>query len=478
MNTRTSMSQGKIAVITGMSYLDVDRIIATVVLAKALAAKHNTHVDISLGFTVKKDKLESIVSSQNLEIVESLSLANRILTIDNLLAEVKDIKWKQEANTLSLELINANGDRIDPSETKVQYTSGKYEQVFTIGVRSAKYLLRLLSNTKSEDLEEVTLNSIDVVNKKDPGFSADRFVEENVHSLSAAVFSYCQTQEIDLDRSLLTELLSGIYWKTNSLRNYYTTKSTILTTHRLIEKGANLKQAVSRIYGQLDSELQTVWSELSSNLKLEGTYTVSSASTKRDYEDLLNNTVLPVFLPQFFSNTTASITTLPLEEKKTLVLVSSLATEINLHKLLREYSPKGDDLQVKLVLEKTSEEAKQLVKQALSEQNKATNLPEQKQTKSENADTSVTESNATKSKDTAKEIKPSGSIFNSIMKETPKQTSKVSDSDPLSPANQDEFKNLAEQNGTEEDSGASMGNSLFGGFGGGNNGDPLPAAKS
>ncbi len=464
------MSQGKIAVVTGMSYLDVDRVIATLVLAKTLAAKHNSEVDVSLGYQVLPQKLATFVSTDKISVVESIKLAERFITLQNIDSEIADIKWSQADGEVTLELLNANGEKIDPEAATMQYTSTTYEQVYTVGVRSAKYLLRLLSNTQEKDLTEVALTSIDVVNKKDTGFEADRFVTEDVHSLSAAVYSYCKAQEIEISKPDLTELLSGVYWKTNSLRNYYTTPATFGITQGLITAGANLKTAVSRIYGTLDSEVESIWKELSSSLVREEKLTVSTATTEKDYELLLNNTVLPVFAPQFFADTQASITALPISANKTLVLVSSLTPKLNLHKLLRDYSPKGDDLQVKITIEEPTASALQKIKQALAAQESASKIPtlmangqnkQQAPTPIEQAlPKPVTEPKKATPVVTAN--KPAGNI-------TPKN-----DTDPLAPASQDDLKTLAEQNEEEDNSG---GSSLFGGFGGGGNGDPLPAAK-
>jgi hypothetical protein len=123
----------KVAVITGMSYLDVDRAIAALTLASALANQVNQDIDVSLGFAISEDLVGQLVTkTSNVNMVQDVSLASRAVELNNLLDDVGEIKWEKTTEGVKLQLFNLNGEAIDPTQASLTFSSGKYQDVYLL----------------------------------------------------------------------------------------------------------------------------------------------------------------------------------------------------------------------------------------------------------------------------------------------------------------------------------------------------------
>lgn len=466
-------AQSKIAIITGMSYVDVDRILAAFTLGTLLANKSGASVDISIGYAIHADAFKHLVGSrENVHMVNDISLSSKALELNNILEEVGNIAWQNTNGSLSLQLFNLNGEKIDPENISLGFKSGKYDDVYLLGVRSEKYLLKLLTNTSAADLKQVKLKSLNVVNKEESGFDADEFTYTNLQSYSAAVFKFAQAQNLELSPELLNDLLAGIYWKTNALRNYFSTKELLACVAEMWEAGADVQAANQKIFVTSKEIMQSVWS-LGSKIEKHHNIAIAAASEHHDYEKMINEQINPVLTPLFFTPAPVSFTLLPISNDKTFVIAASKDRKYNLNKLLREFEPKGDNLQVKFTLNMNVDATKaELMRLFDPNNNSSAKKPEPvapaivpetpiAQPAKEIEAVAITveeEKPIAKNPVVAPEVKPEP-----ISAET---------DDPLAPAKIDFSEILKDDEESADDS-----SSMFG-FGGGGNSDPLPKAKN
>jgi nanoRNase/pAp phosphatase (c-di-AMP/oligoRNAs hydrolase) len=362
------MQPNSTLILTALNYLDFDKLISAFVLAKAWEQRHQGLVTVLLPTTAWQ-KLAEEMSGVNVNTVDGVRMPANQLRIDNVNTAVDAIEWKIEGSSLVLNLISYNGQVIDPAQLKLQTAKFPYNQIVAIDILDQAELERVLG------LPAHTLKDTEIINLQhrdsDARFGNSSFISKDSNICCDLVYKYLSANNFQIDTTLATALLAGIYWRTNSLQNYFTNAAVLDTCRHLLRLGGRLSSVVNKVFASLTPIERTLWQEALQNAELMGGAQIAFSTVTRETAFEYNKAlrVSPVHNPLYYlDNVIGSFLFLPLADHYTEVICSSVDKDLNLRKLFKDYKLRGDSLQAQVNLNMGLEQARNLVWKLLSTQ--------------------------------------------------------------------------------------------------------------
>lgn len=474
MADQTPITTPKILVVTKATFFDIDKLGSTIVLAKLLANKYDTTVDIFCRPEIPKQSLTKLATPTRVTFIDKLDPDYFTITIDRGNAKVKEIRWEETKDQIKLLVFTEKGE-LDSTNYAMLPGVPQYDYLVTLGIKTEEDIKDQLGSFSGLWDAAETIN-IDLRGENSK-YAQSNFVYPDAKSYAEAVIHYAADQEIEIKNDEATELLGFVYWKTNSLRNKYTTADTFTLVHNLLNKGANLTSAVNQIFGSISLLEVKARQEAFNSLVLDSDrVAIAKVSKDTGYQLAKTHAITPEKNPIFgLKDAAVSFTIVPLEQEKTLVLASSRDERFNLKKLFGEYSFVGDNLQAELTFNLGPDATTTKIKDILSR--KIFNRPVESTSAPTVKDITKPELPATETKPVQESPKPESAP--AVEKEPEVKTPELTTADPLQPA----AEMIEPAPATSGDNLAPAATNAFPTFGGldsmggtGNNKDPLPPA--
>lgn len=443
---RSIKSKQNILVVTDVNYFNVDKLGSALLLGKLIEQNEKAEVNILIPEKFNMKALTEIVTPTSIKILSDVESDFFEISIKRNESKVREIKWEETSDSINLMIFTEKGS---PETNSYAIHPGKpdYDKIVTIGINNIERLKDVLGENASlvDSISEIINIDISSRNRK---YGTKNPIYNDVKSYAEAVSLYAEEEGYELTNDIATELISFIYWKTNSLRNRNTSSKTFEICSYLISKGADVTKIYSRIYSTLNLVEIKAREEIYSNIKMTKENIVISRIGKDTSKQLMKILAInPNKNPlSEFQNTDASFVLIPSEEKKTLVLATSNNPSVNLKKIFKRDFVVGDDIQTEITIDKDIEstekyilskfETKQEKPKIEENSNKSKQLKEEsdnKKQKKNNSDNSKEEDK----QDSSKENKIDSNITSEpAQKPNDKnQTVESTDNyDPLAPA--------------------------------------------
>lgn len=371
------MDNNRILVITKSLFFDVDKLGASVILAKLLAQKFNTTVDILLPAPKAQAELSKVVAPQSVNFIERLDANYFTISIDRGNARVKEVKWEETSDKIKLIVFTEKGDM--KQKFMVDPGSPVYDRAYTVGIKNEPDAEALLAQFKGLWKTAETFN-LDIRNENTK-YGQSNFVYPDCKSYAELILKALTELELEVTPEVATELLACIYWKTNSLRNKYTTSQTLTAVQALISKGGNIVDSTHKIFSQMQLVEVKARQEIYNSLTITSDKLAFAKVSRETAQQLSRITPLtPDKNPLYrLRDATASFIFIPIKTDQTLVVASSRNDQVNLRKLFGQFNFVGDDLQSEFTLDMEVTAAEAEVKRILN--SKVFNRSESKETK-------------------------------------------------------------------------------------------------
>lgn len=356
----------KILIVPALPYFDFDKILAVTVLARALHRKYNAQVDI---LSPKQDWWQAgskVLGLEDVDIITKLDANSSQLRLTNLGSAIHSVEWMQEADGIVLSITPESNIKIDLTQLRLEPVGIAYQQIYTIDVRSREELQQLLQ-INPDVLQNARITALNTT-EPETGISAESFLYRDSNIYADVVARYASLHEFELTPEEATALLSGIYWKTNSLQNFYTTAAVFETTKNLLRQRARLSLVVNNVFATATASQQKLWQEALHNLEVLPESKVGFSEVDRETAFNFNKDlkINPLYNPLVFAGgLDASFVFLPLSDKYTEILCSTFSKEINLRKIFQDYKLKGDTLQGIAAVHMNINDARELVRRLL-----------------------------------------------------------------------------------------------------------------
>lgn len=365
----------KILLVTKAAFFDIDKLGSAIVLGKLLADKHDTVVDIHFQVTPPMQDLTRIVSPRNVNFIEQLDADYFTISIDRGNAKVTEVKWEETSDKIKLLVFTEKGD---VNTTQYAMTPGQphYDRLYAFGIKTEEDVFQLLGDYKGLWDSAETFN-FDTRNEN-AKFAQTNSVHPDAKSYAELVAHIAEEFELEIKSDEATELLACIYWKTNSLRNKYTTGLTLNHVNKLLSKGADLSSATYKIFSSLSLIEAKARQEIFNNLVVNSDKVAISRVGKDTAQQLLKaHPISPEKNPLYhLRDAHASFVIIPMQDNRTLVLASGQEDKINIKKLFGQFNFVGDSLQAELTFDMNAADTEKEIMRILDQ--KAFNRSENK----------------------------------------------------------------------------------------------------
>jgi hypothetical protein len=312
---------------------------------------HGKSVDIYAIPKFPQKELNNIVSPQDVNFLEKLDSNYFTISLDRGNAKIKEVKWEETNDKLRLLIFTEKGE-LDTTKYAMTPGSPQYDVTYAFGIKTESDVREVLAKFANVWSASETVN-IDIRSENEK-YAQSNFVYADAKTFAEAVFKFTVEHDYELTNEEATELLAAIYWKTNSLRNRYTTAEILSVVQSLLGKGASLPKVVTKIFASASVAEVKARQEIYNSLKLNADK-IAFGRVSQETAKLLTriSPIFPAKNPLFMlRDTEASFSLVPLSENKTLVLASSVNEQINLKKLFGSYNYVGDPIQAELTFDK------------------------------------------------------------------------------------------------------------------------------
>jgi len=255
------MPKSKVLVVTKLSFFDIDKLGASIVLTKALSSLYK---NIDLLIPNKEAILHSskIFSTSKLSLVKGIRSNTAVISLTTGDVDIKNVDWEKIDGKLEIRL---QADKEIPITSYSLDFTENYTHIFSVGIKSLEELSSI-SSLSPKELKDIEIANIDLrsSNKK---YGKVNFVQSDATCYAEIVYRFLKEKGSEIDIECVSELLSCIYWKTNSLRNAYTSASSLKIGAELVELGADTEASSRKIYKTLTSTEQRARGYIYSNVE-------------------------------------------------------------------------------------------------------------------------------------------------------------------------------------------------------------------
>lgn len=337
----------KILLISKAAFFDIDKLGSAIILGKLLADKHDTTVDIHFQVTPPMQDLTRIVSPRNVNFIEKLDADYFTISIDRGNAKVTEVKWEETSDKIKLLVFTEKGD-VNTAQYAMTPGQPQYDHLYAFGIKTEEDVLQILGEYKGLWDSAETFN-LDTRNENTK-FAQTNSVHPDAKSYAELIIHVAEEFELEIKPDEATELLACIYWKTNSLRNKYTTSLSLNHVNKLLSKGADLNSATYKIFASLSLIEAKARQEIFNNLVVNSDKVAFSRIGRDTAQQLLKaHPIFPEKNPLYhLRDAHASFVIIPMKDNMTLVLASGQEDKINIKKLFGQFNFVGDSLQAEL----------------------------------------------------------------------------------------------------------------------------------
>lgn len=264
------------------------------------------------------------------------SSAGYSIKIENAKIGKDGLTWKQEGENLLIN-ISTSDTEIDP--TKIQFVAeDDFELVILLGFNNPGKLGNTFMKNRHifSPKKILTLNTIKAGEYQNYG-------EEDGPSISAITLSYLRENDFQLDNDELTNILAGIYWKTNNLKENIGSHKIFLVVKELLDKGADIKEAIRISSSILKLEETRLITEVLKNLRItkEG-ISISTVGKDISKSIKLKNILYKDWnLLPYLQDIKLSLVFVEITNRH-IVYIESKTNDINALELAKPFGGKGD----------------------------------------------------------------------------------------------------------------------------------------
>src|SRR3990172_7780312 len=214
---------------------DLDVLAATFALSLSLK-QLGKKITLYLKPDIYSENVKVKFPPQNMRFLSKDEPGTVVITLDNIDAGIKEIKWKEEEGKVNIFITTDKGD-LNREKVEINEIKSAFDLTILVGV------------SKPESLNDFYKNHSNY-------FQTDRTLVfaagENAftHTVPVKYSTYCESmlrwmleQGMILSSQVVTNLLAGIYWKTNSFRDEMHTEL-FAVADQLVKLGAD--QELSR----------------------------------------------------------------------------------------------------------------------------------------------------------------------------------------------------------------------------------------
>jgi hypothetical protein len=448
--------------VTSTNYFDLDKLLSTVVLARLLAKDSDQEIDILLPQVEHLDQLEKVVRIDKLNFIQEVADGSGTLVLKHVPDNIRDIKWEQIGDTIKLKIQTKDDDQIDLEDVDLGPEETPYSKIYTLGINSSEFLQKLVAPMSRQQLSQIKV--IALHNRQiDKPYAEDNFIYTDGCSYAEAIYKYALLNKWEISQSVATNLLSGVYWRTNGLRNSHTSTLTMENAKGLIEAGASLPVANTRAFGNLNPAARKVWAQAMAVDPAENRVVILQIAPELAQEYINSQPSHPELTPfTHWQALRAGFILLPSGKRATEVLALTNDKTINLKKLFKDGRFTGDHLQARIFVPKPPEEVEKHLVRNLSIKQEELKVPRPVVSPAPKAEV-VPEVPPAEPKET-----------NVVVPGLIGQKGEGLDDDPLKPVDKKALKEIIHADDAEDDDTPTT--TSFMGFG--NTQDPLPPVRS
>lgn len=349
MNSQVIDRNARILVLTHINFFDVDKVCSAVVLGKLLAKQYNTEVDIHIPVPIAKSEVFRIVTPEHIKLLDKLDSNYFTLSIGRGDARVTDVRWQEENDKLKLYIYTDSG-QINAENYQTSPGVPNYSHIFVLGIKTQEDVKKILGKHE-QLLDQATIINIDL-RSENSSYANENHIYPDSKSFAETIVKFAEVKDIEITNVEATELIACMYWKTNSLRNKYTTPQSFQTVQRLVASGGVISKAAESIFASLSIVELRAQQEIFKFTKLiDNKIALSQVTTETAKELLKVLPVLPNKNPLFqLKGIQASFVLIPKTDSETLVLCSNLSGHLNLKRLFGVHNYVGETMQAEFIL--------------------------------------------------------------------------------------------------------------------------------
>ncbi len=214
---------------------DLDNLAAAFALSLSLK-QMGKKVTMYISPNIYTETVKKKFPPQNMRFLSKDEPGTIVLTLDNIDAGIKEVKWKEEEGKVNIFITTDKGD-INREKIKINEIKSSFDLTILVGMENPAELKEFYNNHRYYFKDEGTV----VVSKTKNG-SPYKQVIINEDSSAHGMFRIMLEQGMVLSSHVATNLLAGIYWKTNNFTDSLP-KEMFAVADRLIQLGADQEQA-------------------------------------------------------------------------------------------------------------------------------------------------------------------------------------------------------------------------------------------
>jgi hypothetical protein len=347
------MPKSKVLVVTKIGFFDIDKLGASLTLTKALLAKHSS-VDLLVPNKEAIQHLGRVFNTKNVSLINKATSNTATISLKTGDVDIQDVEWEQIDGELKIRLKALSSIPISSYSMDL---SESYDQIYVIGIsdKDEMYHLTGLDDVTRKETKIIVFDHL----TGNEQYGDEHVTRDKSSTYAEMVYGYITKTAIRIDIESAEELLASLYWRTNSFRNGITTEEILKVAGQLISSGASPVRASALIYKSLTSTETKVSAYIYPNI--ERYRDVGIVVLPGDLSKELQ-LVLPIFPeknPLYkIRDLRCSFVLLPISSTSTLVLGSSVGSDIDTRKLFTKYKYIGDEWQFEMTMDMPATKAK------------------------------------------------------------------------------------------------------------------------
>ena len=335
--------------------LDPDVLASAFSIARAITSKGKSKAEILF----EKDKIPphllKIFNTKDIRFTSELEPHGFVVRLKSIDAKVKDVKWEEKDGEINL-YISADNGKLD-RKAIVKSGGTNYEKIITIGIQKLDELGEIYIEHKE------LFNSLEVVNidiaSNNSHFGKTEFVKPDASSLSEVAFEFLESEGISIGAVEATNLLAGIFWKTQSFKSA-SKVSTFQAVTELMNANADPVAASRQVYQTLSLNQVRYMSTILKNAEISPDGIVWSIVRKSEINTMkVEEIIFPeVNLLSFFTGAKAAFVLTEIKEQLTHCDLKSNQKSIKASKLAQVFGFRGNVEHSNFYIHNTIENAK------------------------------------------------------------------------------------------------------------------------
>lgn len=331
-NSMTSILNDKKSVlIIPVQKMDLDAIWAAEALAHSLVLSGK-----SVKILVSENNYPAVVS-QIAKTNEGFQLRDGVnkdykISLDKNNVDIQNISWEQNGDKVDI-IVNTTNGKLDPQSIKVDALDTNFDLTILIG----NVNLESLGEYFEKNPQNFQSENIIHINTTKNSSHQKIFFDKNTSTLSELIFAFISESGLQLDKKVAQNLISGIYWKTNSLKDIRSS-GVFEVISKLSKTGVNIRNAAKKGFKSLRVIDVKFIDEIIKNIKITKER-IGISKIKADVINKINPSSILFPSWNILNNIIDIDTSIIIIEnnEKTHVLISSLFPNPQILKIVKKY---------------------------------------------------------------------------------------------------------------------------------------------